>query len=112
MMIDFLKLHGKRYELDDKGFLVKMSDWDVQLRDWFAEKEKIQLTEDHYEMIAYLREYFGKYRLHPVPRIIIEAMTERLGQEKASNEYFHLLFPGSFNQAYMIAGLPLRRSCC
>lgn len=111
-MIEYLKLHDKQYELDEKGFLIKTSDWDVKLRDWFAEKEKIQLTEDHYEMIAYLREYFDKYRLHPVPRVLTEAMSERLDQEKATNDYFHVLFPNSFNQAYRIAGLPSRRICC
>jgi len=109
---EYLNLYGKRYPLDDKGHLAKMSEWDAPLRDWFAEKEKIQLTEDHHEVIAYLREYFGKYRLHPVPRIVIEAVAERLGQEKGTTAYFHVLFPGSFKQAFMIAGLPVRRNCC
>ncbi len=107
-----VELNGKRYELNCKGFLVDMSHWDVLLRDWFAEQEKIELTDEHLKVIDFLRNYYGENNEHPVIRMITADMVEKLGREKGAVKYFHQLFPSGIHQAYMIAGLPMKHSCC
>lgn len=108
----FFELNGKQYEINNKGFLIDISSWDEQLRDRFAEEEKITLTNDHYIVIDFLRSYFEENNEHPVVRIIIAAMVEKLGQEKGTIKYFHVLFPAGIHQTYRIAGLPMKQSCC
>jgi tRNA 2-thiouridine synthesizing protein E len=109
---EFLELNGKRYELNCKGFLVDMSSWDEQLRDRFAEQEKITLTDEHHMVIDFLRSYFEENNEHPVIRMITADMVEKLGREKGTPKYFHKLFPAGIHQAYLIAGLPMKQSCC
>jgi tRNA 2-thiouridine synthesizing protein E len=107
-----VELNGKRYELNCKGFLVDMSAWDEQLRDWFAEQEKIELTDEHLKVIDFFRNYYGENNEHPVVRVVAADMVEKLGREKGTTKYFHQLFPSGIHQAYMIAGLPMKHSCC
>lgn len=111
-MTDSIELNGIRYELDCKGYLLDLARWDHQLRDWFAEREKVQLTDDHHKVIDFMRRYFEENRVHPVVRMITTEMAERLGLEKGNIKYFHILFPSGIHQAFMIAGLPMKHSCC
>jgi len=108
----FIELSGKQYELNNKGFLVDTSCWDEQLRDRLAEEEKVTLTDDHLIVIDFLRCYFKENNEHPVIRIITADMVKKLGREKGTIKYFHVLFPVGIHQAYRIAGLPMKHSCC
>ena len=109
---EFIELNGKQYELNCKGFLVDISSWDTQLRDWLAEQEKIILSDDHHVVIDFLRRYFEENNEHPVVRMITAEMVEKLGREKGTVKYFHTLFSAGIHQAYKVAGLPMKHSCC
>ena len=112
MINDWLDLAGKRYELNNKGYLLNMSQWDESILKWFADKESVKITPDHHTVIEILRKYFTEHNLHPAVRTITSAMNQSLGQEKANLKYFHKLFPGGIHQAFKIAGLPMQDSCC
>lgn len=103
---------GKGYVFDCRGFLVDPAAWNPELRDQLAQQENILLGEDHLMVIRFLRRYYAENEVHPVIRTITTAMTETLGAEKGSIQYFHTLFPVGINQAYRIAGLPVKHSCC
>jgi tRNA 2-thiouridine synthesizing protein E len=107
-----MEINGTQYQLDGNGYLIDMTKWDSQLRDWLADREKIVLTEEHLQVIEFLRRYFQETGMHPVVRMITADMAESLGQEKATVKYFHVLFPAGLHQAFMIAGLPMKQSCC
>ena len=111
-MADYVDLNGTKYELDCKGYLVDFAKWDVQLRDWFAEQEGVDLTDEHYEAIEYLRKYYNEHGVHPEIRMITSAMAQMFNKVKGTAMYFHVLFPAGLHQADKIAGLPLRHSCC
>jgi len=109
---DWLDLQGRRYELNCKGYLVDPAAWDERLLAWFAEQEQLEISNEHREVIFYLRSYFAEQKVHPVVRVISKAMVGFLGQDKGSMAYFHKLFPGGIHQAFRVAGLPMQHSCC
>jgi len=82
------------------------------LRDWFAEQEKIELTDEHHKVIDFLHSYFRENNEHPAVRVITTDMVEKLGRAKGTIKYSHTLFPAGIHQAYLIAGLPMKHSCC
>ena len=54
---------GKKVVLDEDCFLQNTEDWDEKIAEWMArELEGIQqLTDDHWKVIRYLREYWETY---------------------------------------------------
>src|SRR3989339_591512 len=99
-MAEFIELAGVRYEVDNMGYLLNPTQWDTEIRDWLAAKEKIELTQDHQKIMEYLRAHFLKSKEHPGGRMIIMALPRIFGKEKGQAQYFSELFPGGFNQAY------------
>lgn len=103
---DFVILDGRRYEFDFKGYLKDFDGWSPRLLDWYAEGEKIELTDEHRTVIDYLRTYFVQYKALPVARSVVAEMAVQLGREKGTIKYLHALFPIGIQQAYKVAGLP------
>lgn len=103
---DSVELNGTLYEFDFRGYLQDFSRWSPQLMDWYAEREKIELTVEHRKVIDFLRIFFAEKKVHPVARSVAEEMGETLGREKGTVKYLHTLFPTGIHQAYKIAGLP------
>jgi tRNA 2-thiouridine synthesizing protein E len=111
-MPDSLEYKGKQYQLNKEGFLQDFSQWLPELSHQLAQRERIVLGQDHLEIISYLRDYYKTNHQHPVVRTVTAAMQKILGSEKGAIKYFHSLFPGGVHQAYKIAGLPMKQSCC
>jgi len=104
--------NGRKGEFDCKGYLVDPLTWDPGLRDLLAKEENVVLNEEHHLVILFLRSYYEENAVHPVIRMITAAMAKSLGPEKGTSKYFHSLFPAGINQAFRIAGLPVKHSCC
>lgn len=56
--------------------------------------------------------FYEENKVHPVIRMITGALAKSLGSEKGTIKYFHNLFPVGIHQAFRIAGLPVKHSCC
>ena len=111
-MAEYVIVENKKYQLDQNGYLVAMSQWDPQIMEWFARQGNIAITEDHLKVMGFLRDYFEEHKRHPGIRPLSAALPEIFGKERGTISFFHELFPGGFNQAYKIAGLPVQHSCC
>ena len=105
-MSDFVELDGTLYEFDFKGHLQDFNTWSPRLMEWYAEQEKLELTDDHCMVIDSMRKYFEKNKALPVDRGVIKEMGEKIGPDKGTIKYFHTLFPTGIHQAHKIAGLP------
>lgn len=97
---------------DCRGYLVDPSSWTHELRDRLAREENITLNEEHHQVIHYIRNYYQENSVHPLIRMITADMAEIFGAGKGTIKYFHSLFPAGINQAFRIAGLPVKHSCC
>ena len=105
-----LEVAGKSIELTETGFLVNMDDWDEEVAKALAESDGITLTQDHWDVINYLRdEYLNNNGNQPNNRMMVKDMGAKWGRKISSKDLFDL-FPGNpSKQAGQTGGLPESR---
>ncbi|QIM66246.1 sulfur relay protein TusE [Mannheimia granulomatis] len=108
----YIELNTILYPTDPSGYLQNLDDWSEQLAIKIAEKEQITLTEEHWEIIWLVREFYQEYKTSPAIRMLVKAMAQKFGEEKGNSRYLQRLFPdGPAKQATKIAGLPKPAKC-
>jgi tRNA 2-thiouridine synthesizing protein E len=102
------EVNGKVLETTETGFLVSQDDWDRDVAEAIAAAEGLTLTQDHWDVIEYLREaYFEHNGEQPNNRAILKAMQQKWTGRSVDNKTLFDLFPGNpSKQAGKIAGLP------
>jgi tRNA 2-thiouridine synthesizing protein E len=102
------EVNGRTIETTENGFLANQDDWDKDVAAAIATAEGLTLTQDHWDVIEYLRDaYFNHNGEQPNNRAILKAMQEKWSGRKVDNKTLFDLFPGNpSKQAGMIAGLP------
>jgi tRNA 2-thiouridine synthesizing protein E len=104
--------NGQEIAADEEGYLTDLSQWNAELALLIAEDEKVKMTDEHWEVVNFLREYYDEYQIAPAIRVLTKALKKRMGEEKSSNKYLYELFPyGPAKQACKIAGLPKPTGC-
>ncbi len=105
-----IEVNGKTVETTETGYLVDHNAWDEDVAKALAEAEGLELTEQHWDVLAYLRdEYINNNANQPNDRNMNKAMSEKWGRKVSSKELYDL-FPGKpSKQAGLIAGLPETR---
>ena len=107
-----IEINGKTYETDEEGYLADLSQWDEDVARVMAEADGAELTDGHWEVIKFLREYYDEYQIAPAVRVLTKAIGKRLGKEKGNSKYLYELFPyGPAKQACKYAGLPKPTGC-
>jgi tRNA 2-thiouridine synthesizing protein E len=93
-------------ELDEEGFLEDHSRWNEDVAKALAITEHVEeLTEEHWRMINYIREYYEEYEVAPMVR----KMVRDTGFDR---DKIYVLFPaGPRKGACKIAGLPKPTGC-
>ena len=106
------ELNGTTYESDEEGYLVDISAWSKELAELIAEDENIEMNDDAWEVVNFLRNYYEEYQIAPAVRVLTKAVKKSLGPEKGNSKYLYELFPyGPAKQACKIAGLPKPTGC-
>lgn len=105
-----IEVNGKTIETTETGFLANISDWDEEVAAAIAASEGLELTEQHWDVMNYLRdEYINNNGNQPNDRNLNKAMSDKWGRKVSSKELYDL-FPGKpSKQAGQIAGLPESR---
>lgn len=107
-----IEFEGKQIEVDDDGYVLNLSDWSKELAQKLADEDSINLTEAHWEVINFLRDYFEKYQIAPMIKILVKEIGKTMGKEKGNTKYLYELFPGGpAKQACRYAGLPKPTGC-
>jgi tRNA 2-thiouridine synthesizing protein E len=103
---------GKAVETDEEGYLVNLGDWTEDAAKVLAKQDDLELTESHWEVINFLREYYAEYQIAPAVRVLTKAIGKKLGKDKGNSKYLYELFPyGPAKQACRFAGLPKPTGC-
>ena len=55
-----LQVNGTVYETDEEGYLSNLSDWNAELADAMATEDGCQMSEFHWEVVNFLREYYDE----------------------------------------------------
>ena len=106
------EIDGKSFESDEEGYLIDLSAWNEQLADLIAKDEEIDMTDEHWEVVNFLREYYDEYQIAPAVRVLTKAIGKKLGKDKGNSKYLYELFPyGPAKQACKIGGLPKPTGC-
>ena len=107
-----IAINDTTIETDEEGYILILSDWSVEVAQHLAEEEKIELSDNHWEVINFLREYYNEYQIAPAVRVLTKAIGKQFGAEKGNSKYLYELFPyGPAKQACKIAGLPKPTGC-
>ena len=107
-----LEVGGKSLETDEEGYLLNLDEWTEDAAALLAESESVELTEGHWEVINFLREYYDEFQIAPAVRVLTKAIGKKFGKEKGNSKYLYELFPyGPAKQACKIAGLPKPTGC-
>lgn len=99
-------------ERDKQGYLLDSSQWNEQVAKLIAKVEEIELGEDHWQVINYVRKFYLEFNTSPSIRPLVKYLAKEWSAEKGTSIYLHLLFPeGPAKQATKIAGLPKPARC-
>ena len=99
-------------EVDEEGFLVDLKDWTKEIAEQMAEGDDVTLTDEHWDVINFLRDYYEEYQVAPAVRVLTKAIKKKFGKEKGNSKYLYELFPyGPGKQGCRFAGLPKPTGC-
>jgi len=98
--------NGHVYEVDEDGFLQDPAIWNEAVAQDFMGTEGVtELTENHWKVIRYLREYYAQYGIAPMIRKLCKETGFKLNE-------IYVMFPsGPAKGACKLAGLPKPTGC-
>ena len=90
-----------------EGYIVHPNEWSDEFAKALAAQDGLVLTDEHWEVIRYLRDYFASHHVQCTVRDMIKHFRKQWGEDKGSNHYLHLIFPkgGPQKQGNRLAGL-------
>lgn len=102
----------KALSQDKEGYLKEPSLWNESIAKAIAATEELELTDDHWQVIHYVRNFYEEFNTSPSIRPLVKYLQQQWSKEKGNSIYLALLFPGgAAKQATKIAGLPKPARC-
>jgi len=107
-----LMVNNQAIGTDASGYLENYQDWSEDIAVALANKENIDLTDAHWEVIHYVRNFYIQFHKSPAIRPLVNYLKKELGAEKGNSIYLATLFPGgAAKQSTKLAGLPRPARC-
>ena len=104
--MEVIELGGKQLEIDEDGFIQDPDAWDEAVAKSLAETEGVaEMTDDHWKVVNYLREYYLEYNMAPMIRKLCKQTGFKL------KEIYELFPSGPAKGACKVAGLPKPTGC-
>ena len=100
-------VQGRAVATDSEGYLINRADWSEAFVHALAREEGLVLTDEHWQVIRYLRDYYHEHGVQAQVRAMIKHFSQAWGAPGGNNHYLHLLFPigGPQKQGNRLAGL-------
>jgi TusE/DsrC/DsvC family sulfur relay protein len=102
-----IDVNGKPVMTDAEGYIIDIDKWSEEFAIALADKEGLALTDEHWQVIHYIRDYYLEHHVQAQVRAMIKHFTKLWGKEKGSNRYLHDIFPrgGPQKQGNRLAGI-------
>jgi tRNA 2-thiouridine synthesizing protein E len=102
-----LRVADKEIETDSEGYLRHLDDWSEAFAKAQAHCEGLELTDEHWQVIRFLRGYFHEHGVQAQVRVMIKHFAQVWGPERGNNHHLHDIFPvgGPQKQGNRLAGL-------
>ncbi len=99
-------MRGAPVRTDEEGFLVDPSDWTPEIAGVLAGRERVELTDEHWAVLQFMRDYYDEHRIPADARFVIRFLAKERGKGSAARDALFELFPyGYVKQACKIAGM-------
>ena len=106
-----IEINGKVIATDAEGYLVDPVDWDDNVASLLARQEGIELGEEHWKIIRFMRKHYDERQIAADARFVKRLLADELGYGKDAGSRLHELFPyGYVKQACKIAGMKRPRA--
>lgn len=103
---------GREIKTDTDGYLKNVHEWHESMVNLLANQENIILTDQHWEIILFIRKFYFEFNISPSMRMLIKVITKKYGENIGNSRYLYRLFPkGIAKQATKLAGLPKPVKC-
>ena len=102
-----IEVNGQTIELNEEGFMVNPEEWNEEVAKMLAKEEEgiDSMSEEHWSVVNYIRDYFLEKNLAPMVRKVCKSTGFPL-------KYIFELFPsGPAKGACKVAGLPKPDGC-
>lgn len=107
-----LLFNEQEYPTDPQGYLLDSTRWNEQLAVHIASLENIKLSDEHWQVIHFVRTFYIEYNTSPAIRALVKAMQIKYPNQDINSRALYRLFPkGPAKQATKIAGLPKPARC-
>jgi len=104
--MSYVTVNGNQIEVDEDGFIVNPELWNEAIVKEFAKLESVDnLTEKHWKVINYLRDYYKQFGIAPMIRKLCKETGFTL------KEIYELFPSGPAKGACKLAGLPKPTGC-
>lgn len=102
-----LMVGGREVRTDPEGYILDMDEWSEDFARAQAEREGLTLTEEHWEVIRFIREYYEDHNVQAQVRDMVMHFRKVWGPEKGNSRYLHDIFPmgGPQKQGNRVAGM-------
>jgi len=106
-----LEVNGRNVETDIQGFLQHEEEWSEDFAKEQAQKDGIQLYNDHWELIYYFREYHDDNMTSPTMHTLVKELggkNKSHHEQKTYEKHIYSLFhTDPVHEICKLAGLPL-----
>jgi TusE/DsrC/DsvC family sulfur relay protein len=101
-----LEANGKSIETDGNGNLTDPAAWNEDVAKALAAEDSIELTQEHWDVLNYLRTEYIDNNEQPMERAINKGMSKIWGKKVSSKDLYTLFPLAPSKQGNKIAGLP------
>jgi TusE/DsrC/DsvC family sulfur relay protein len=101
-----LEVNGKSIETDGNGNLTDPHSWNEDVARALAAEDGIELTQEHWDVINYLRTEYTENNEQPMERAINKGMSKVWNRKVTSKDLYELFPLAPSKQGNKIAGLP------
>lgn len=96
---------------DEEGYLVEPEHWSEELARRIAAAEGLALTDEHWKIIAFMRDRYAERQVAPDARFVVRFLADELGYGGRARGRLFELFPyGYVKQACKVAGMKRPRA--
>lgn len=102
-----LEVNGKKILCDGEGYLLDLEAWSEDYVRASAEREGLELTDEHWQVIYFIRDFHDKHGVQAPVRDMVKYFKKSWDKEKGNSKYLHEIFPkgGPQKQGNRLAGV-------
>lgn len=99
------------HQAGESGFLTELADWTESNARKLAQDDGLNLTDEHMEILHYLRKYYDKNGQVYNARTLLNVMEFEFGKWEGKRRLYQLFPRGPVTQGCKFAGIPMPPEC-